>query len=176
MANYAQNEAFTALYNETYDAVLKYIVSKCGSPDDIPDIIQRTYLSYYERIQKGASIDNPAGYLFKIAKNEMNKHYRLKAMQKRDVPVFSKTEETIEFEALEALLVQELPEYTDYDMKKIWQYVKDQGTLTFQIFVLYFYYDEKLSDIAATLKVKESTVKNRLYRTIDKMREQFRTQ
>ncbi|MDD4096797.1 MAG: sigma factor-like helix-turn-helix DNA-binding protein, partial [Oscillospiraceae bacterium] len=105
--------------------------------------------------------------------NEMKRYYRFKSLHKSDIPVFSKTEDDVEFEALEALLVQELPEYRDIDVQKIWEYIKERDTLTFKIFVLYFYYDEKLSNIAKTLNIGESTVKNRLYRTINQMRERF---
>lgn len=173
MVEYEQ-EAFVKLYNETYDDVLKYVVSKCNNAHDVPDIIQKTYLNYYERVEKAGNVDKPVNYLFKIAKNEMNKYYRFKSMHKRDIPVFSKTEEDGEFDTLEALLVQELPEYTDVDVQEIWQYIKDRDALTFKIFVLYFYYDEKLSDIAKILNIGESAVKNRLYRTINQMRDKFR--
>lgn len=168
------HEAFVKLYQDTYDNILKYVVSKCNNAHDVPDIIQRTYLNYYERIKKSGNVDKPESYLFIIANNEIKKYYRFKALHKRDIPVFSKAEEAGEFEALEALLVQELPEYTDYDTQEIWQYIRDGDALTFKIFVLYFYYDEKLSDIAKTLNIGESTVKNRLYRTINQLRDKFR--
>lgn len=168
------HEAFVKLYRETYDNILKYVVSKCSNAHDVPDIIQKTYLNYYERVKKYGNVDKPEGYLFKIANNEIKKYYRFKALHKSDVPVFSKTEDDVEYETLEALLTQEIPEYTDFDIQKVWQYIKERDALTFKIFVLYFYYDEKLSDIAKTLNIGESAVKNRLYRTINQMREKFK--
>jgi len=172
VAEKKNNEAFVKLYNATYDNLLKYVVSKCGSADDIPDIMQKIYLNYYERVKKHGNADDPESYLFKIAQNEMKKHYKLKAKHKNDVPVFSKAEDD-EFEAMEALLAQELPESADFDMKKIWRQIKTEDDLTFKIFVLYFYHGEKLANIAKILDVGESTVKNRLYRTIGKMRDMF---
>ena len=169
-------EAFVKLYQETYDNILKYVVSKCNNAHDVPDIIQKTYLNYYERVKKSGNVDKPESYLFIIANNEMKKYYRFKALHKRDIPVFSKVEDEGEFEALEALLVQELPEYMNLNMQEIWQYIKERDALTFKIFVLYFYYDEKLLDIAKTLNIGESVVKNRLYRTINKMRDKFKIQ
>lgn len=167
------HEIFVAFYHETYDALLKYVISKCSNVHDASDIIQRTYLNYYERLKKSKKIDNPASYLFRIAKNETNRYYRFKYRHKDDIPIFSKTEDC-DYESLEMLLAADVSEDAGLDTREIWQYIKNSDPLTFQIFVLYFYYDEKLSNIAKTLSISESTVKNRLYRTINQMKKQFR--
>ena len=168
-----QDEAFVRLYHETYDKVLKYVVSKCSSPDDVPDIMQKTYLNYYERAKKSADIESPADYLFRIAQNEIKKYYRSKEKRKSELPVFSKVEDE-DFEAMEATLSQELPEYAGMDTKEVWQYIKSRDPVTFKIFVLYFYYEETLAAIAKTLDIGESNVKHRLYRTIRQIRDKFR--
>ena len=53
------DEAFVRLYNETYDGVLKYVLLKCGNPHDAPDIVQKTYLNYYERLKKTGGLKSP---------------------------------------------------------------------------------------------------------------------
>ena len=37
--------AFTKLYEETYDSVLRYIICRCAAPSDIGDLVQNTYLA-----------------------------------------------------------------------------------------------------------------------------------
>ena len=55
----------------------------------------------------------------------------------------------------------------------IWKYLKDKDSLTLKIFILYFNKDLKIKDIANILKVNESTVKNRLYRTMKEINKEF---
>lgn len=167
------DEAFVRLYNETYDGVLKYVLLKCGNPHDAPDIVQKTYLNYYERLKKDGGIKKPESYLFIIAQNEIKKYYRFKSARKNDVPLFSGGEENPDFEKLEAFLSQDCPQHSSIDVQEIWRFVRERDDLTFKIFVLYFYYGEKLADIAKILDIGESAVKNRLYRTIKQMREHF---
>ena len=57
--------------------------------------------------------------------------------------------------------------------EKVWQYVKQKDILTIKIFYLYFYEDMKLKEIAVQLKIKESNVKNILYRAINKIKNEF---
>ena len=102
------DEAFVRLYNETYDGVLRYVLLKCGNPHDAPDIVQKTYLNYYERLKDGG-IKKPESYLFIIAQNEIKKYYRFKSARKNDVPLFSGGEENPDFEKLEAFLSHGLP-------------------------------------------------------------------
>lgn len=168
-----KDEVFIALYHATYPSIVKYITSKCKNIDEVPDIIQRTYLNYYERLRKHGSPDDPKKYLFKIAKSELTQHYLFLGKHKHDIPVFSKTADDQDFEAMEALLERDIPAETHLDTDEMWRYIKSQDPLTVKIFILYFHYDEKLADIAKFLDINESTIKSRLYRTIEKMREKF---
>ena len=65
----------------------------------------------------------------------------------------------------------------NYDEKllcdAIWNYLKDKDSLTLKIFILYFNKDLKIKDISNILKVNESTVKNRLYRTMKEINKEF---
>ena len=44
--------AFTKLYEETYDSVLRYIICRCAAPSDIGDLVQNTYLALYQRLRR----------------------------------------------------------------------------------------------------------------------------
>ena len=169
------DRTFAQLYRSTNKQVLKYAMSKCGNIDDASDIMQKTYLNYYERIKKHGDVEgNPLAYLLKIADSELRKYYINNSHHSNDIPAFSEIANDDEaFDALETLLVQEIPEYTKLDTEEIWQYIKTLDPLTVKICVLYFYRDEKLADIAKTLDIPQFTVKNRLYRTIEKLKQKF---
>jgi len=61
----------TDIYEAAYKDVLRYVVSKCRSADDIPDLIQNTYLNFYNRLRKHGEVKEPKKYLIKIARNEV---------------------------------------------------------------------------------------------------------
>lgn len=50
-------------------------------------------------------------------------------------------------------------------------YLSAKDELTKKIFYLYYYMDKNISEIALLFSVKESTIKNRLYRTIRELRQ-----
>ncbi|MDR1892689.1 MAG: sigma-70 family RNA polymerase sigma factor [Oscillospiraceae bacterium] len=172
--NGEKNRAFALLYHSTCDQILKYAVSKCGNIDDASDIMQKTYLNYYESVQtRGNMVENPLHYLYKIANHELSKLYTSNSISKNNIPAFSEIADGENFEAMEALLVQELPEDAKLDTQEIWQYIKTLDPLTVKIFVLYFYHDETWASIAKILNINESRAKSRLYRTVEKLKEKF---
>lgn len=166
------NKMVSDIYEATYKDVLKYVVSKCRSVDDIPDLIQNTYLNFYNRLRKEGDIKEPKKYLIKIARNEVYKLYGFLNFTKNLVPVFSQVDDE-DFSKLEWETFNQDMEENSLQCEELWEYIKKCDLLTFKIFVLYFSEDLKISDIAKTLKVKESTVKNRLYRTMKDMRKEF---
>lgn len=70
------------IYNETYDDILRYVISKCNKIEDVQDIIQNTYFNFYKAI-KSKEIKDFRKYLFKIAKNEIFKTYGILALAKK---------------------------------------------------------------------------------------------
>ena len=58
--------------------------------------------------------------------------------------------------------------------KQIFDDIMKTDELTGQIFYLHFACDMKLEDVAKALDVKLSTVKNKLYRTIEKQKKKFK--
>ena len=167
------NQKFTEIYNSTYDGIFRYVLSKCRNSGDIPDIIQNTYLNLYTRMSRGADIKEPIKYLVKTAKHELYKIYGAWNLSSKNIPVYSKTEDE-NFEDIEReLLTVEADEINSLLCGEIWKHIKNSDILTYKIFVLYFQYGEKLRDIAEILKVTESTVKNRLFRTLKQIKEKY---
>jgi RNA polymerase sigma-70 factor (ECF subfamily) len=169
-------ELLTEIYEDTYDDVLKYVISKCRSGDnianDIADLMQNIYLSFYKVLKSNRPIQEPKKYLITIARNEVFKHYGILKMAKSYIPVFSYANEE-DFKSFQ----MEINKESDYSEKllcdQIWEYLKHKDMLTFKIFVLYFNEDLKIKDISTSLNVSESTVKNRLYRTMKEINSKF---
>ena len=56
-------------------------------------------------------------------------------------------------------------------VQSVFTYLSAKDELTKKIFYLYYYMDKNISEIALLFSVKESTIKNRLYRTIRELRQ-----
>ena len=164
---------FNGIYDSTYNDIYKYVLSKARNVGDIDDIVQNVYLNLYNRLKKGGEIKEPVKYLVKTAKHEVYKNYRIVDRLAKNIPVFSKSEDE-NFENLELeLLNEEANEISGLILDEVWKFLRNGDVLTYKIFVLYFEYEEKLCDIAKILEVKESTVKNRLFRTLRIIREKY---
>lgn len=164
-------ETLREIYDQTYDDILRYIISKCNSIEDVQDIIQNVYFNFYKAIKK-REIKDFRKYLFKIAKNEIYKTYGIMYLAKTTVPIFSLSSEDIEFNNDDALMINENFD-SNLICNEIYTYLQNSDSLTFKIFILHFKYDMKIKDIGIYLKVNESTVKNRLYRTIIELKNNF---
>ena len=57
-----QKHAFTQLYEETYDDILKYIVTHCSNLEDANEILQDTYLDFYRALKRRNIIQDPRSY------------------------------------------------------------------------------------------------------------------
>ncbi|MBW6409051.1 sigma-70 family RNA polymerase sigma factor [Clostridium sp. YB-6] len=160
------------IYNNTYDDVLRYVVLKCRSSNDIADIMQNIYLNFYKALKNKKEIKEPKKYLIRIARNEVYKHYGVLKMVQNHIPIFSVNDEK-QFKNIQEDLNIESNYEEEALCKEIWSYIKKKDILTFKICVLYFQSDLKIKDISKSLNISESTVKNRLYRTMNKISEEF---
>ncbi|AOR23504.1 RNA polymerase sigma factor [Clostridium taeniosporum] len=161
------------IYNSTYDDVYRYVICKCRDVNNAGDLMQNIYLNFYKTLKNKRNIREPKKYLISIAKNELYKHYGILKMLRNHVPIFSESNDETSYKFEEDLKFEH-----NYDekllCKEIWNYLKCTDLLTFKIFVLYFKEDLKIKEISNILKIKESTVKNRLYRTMIKINNKFK--
>lgn len=161
---------FNEIYDQTYEKVLRYVISKCGNTSDIADIIQETYLELYQTILKrGATyINNPGAFMLQLAKAKVYKHYSLAEKLKRLLPRISPDRE-IAPPALEEVQVHEAY-VNSATIREIWTLLQGQDQQVQKIFYLYYYCGLKLREISRELDLHESTVKHKLYRTLAELR------
>ena len=147
-------EYFNRVYNETCRSVSRFVVSKCGNREDAEDIIQNVYTRFFKRIsEKGhEDIESPEAFLINIAKFECAIEREMSKPQQR----------------LEDVISNKIV------AKQIFDDIMKTDELTGQIFYLHFACDMKLEDVAKALDVKLSTVKNKLYRTIERQKKKFK--
>lgn len=171
MTSQSNLKRFNAIYDETYSDVLKYVIIKCYNINDANDIIQEVYLEFWKILNK-KDIDtlNIKSYLIGIANNKIKKHYTL-FQRIKTISIFDKNEKDIE-------LINNLSTDINIDdliiknneWSLIWDYIKSKKNQDIpKIFYLYYVLEFKIKDIAKELNVKESYVKNLIYRTLNEL-------
>lgn len=162
------NQEFEKIYKDTYNHLLKFVVIKCYNINDVNDIIQETYIELYKIMKKNRKkLDNIDSFLCGIATNIIKRYY----YKKNKIVLLQNSDEDDDImSAIPDNFNIEEDFINKENAEKIWSYVETKDIHTVKIFYLYFRFDEKISDIAKELDLKESTVKNKIYRTLKEIK------
>jgi len=167
---------FDEIYDSTNKLVLAYITSKCGNTADINDIFQETYMELYQRLQKrGADyVKDGKAFVLKIAKNKIFRHYTIAERLRIFVSMTAKNEdseyEEIELSDAEAdAFIMEDSVINQIILENAQQFIQQKSKNVEKIFYLFYDVGLSIPEIAKTLSLTESNVKNKLYRTIKEL-------
>mgnify|MGYP001151240897 FL=1 len=179
MGNPDLDSDFDAVYAETIGPVSRFVVSHAARFQDTEDIVQNVYTRFYKRIsEKGyADIESTEAFLINIAKFECRSMFAgFKRRKDRDVILSDIDEEQSAAIEAEMSRDQKLLEDIMADKilaKQIFDDIMSGDEMTGRIFYLHFVCDMKLEEVANRLDIKLSTVKTKLYRTIEKQKKKY---
>lgn len=180
MKNESIEDVFNKIYDETYHKCVVYVTCKCKNTEDIPDILQDTYTELYKTLLKKGNdyIKNTQAYVLRIARSKVYDHYSLYDKFKDIIPLFGKNKEDEEYITIDInvdTFNNKLESNTIYkdSLNEIWSYIQIKSRGVQKAFYLFYYSDMKICDIAKELGENESTIKNRIYRTTNEIREKF---
>jgi len=140
--------AFGELYEKYFDRIFNFIYRQTDDEDLTADLASQTFLNALRNVTSFEYRGVPvSAWFYRIASNEVNKHYR---KVKRD-KVFS----------LEEVKVRELIELSDegWDaelVQRLLEYLKDLPTEMLEVLELRFFEDKDFSEIAFILDITES--------------------
>ena len=179
MGNPDLDSYFDAVYAETIGPVSRFVVSHAARFLDTEDIVQNVYTRFYKRIsEKGyADIESTEAILINIAKFECRSMFA-GFMRRMDRDVILSDIDEEQSAAIEAEMSrdQKLLEDIMADKilaKQIFDDIMSGDEMTGRIFYLHFVCDMKLEEVANRLDIKLSTVKTKLYRTIEKQKKKY---
>lgn len=150
-------DKFGVVYNESYKDISRYVVLNANNIGDVKDILQNIYLEVYKNIDKVSD----KNYVFGIAKNVLKKYYRFKFLRKDDTEITDNIKSNIN---LEKTVMDK------FDTELVWKYLKKKNNNIAKIIYLYYYEDFTIKEIANSLNLTESNVKNYIYRTLKELR------
>jgi len=158
---------------------LTLITAKCGRVADISDIFQETYLELYQLlIKRGADyVTNEKALVLRIAKQKISRHYSLAERLRVFVSMTTTDEDGEEVEVSDSEANSFLTE--DFAIDKIMfetvcQAIMQKPELVKKVFYLFYDVGLTIPEIAKELSISESSVKNKLYRTIKELRDLLR--
>lgn len=160
--------AFGVLYEKYFDRIFNFIYRQTDDEELTADLCSQTFLIALKNVDKYQFRGVPvSAWLYKIASNEVNKHYRKKKRNK----VFS-----IEEMRVRELIEQANEEYDEEIIQRLMNFLKDLPTDMLQVLELRFFEDKDFKEIAFILDITESGAKMRTYRALDRLRKNFNLQ
>ncbi len=164
---------FNKIYDETFVKMLSFVSPRCINAEDVSDILQEVYAEFYKTVsKKGVDYaDNPIALLTFMAKSQLTRYYK-KHKKHKDIIISSIDYEEITFYALEKQSV----EWQTIDklmLSQVWDFVSQKDEEIYRIFTLRYLEDKSLQEIAEQMEIPLHTVRNRLYRTIEEVKEKF---
>jgi len=158
-------QAFGELYEKYFDRIFNFVYRQTDDEDLTADLTSQTFLIALKNVDRYQFRGVPfSAWLYKIASNEINKHYR----KQKQTKVFS-----IEEMRIRELMEQTDEEYNEEIIHRLMNYLKELPTEMLQVLELRFFEDKDFKEIAFILDITESGVKMRTYRALDRLRKKF---
>ena len=158
--------AFGVLYEKYFDRIFKFIYRQTDDKELTADLCSQTFLLALSNVGKYEFRGVPvSAWFYKIACNEVNKHYR----NGKRTKVFS-----LEEARVRELIELENDDYDEEQIHRLIDYMKDLPTDMIEVLQLRFFEGKDFSEIAFILDMTESGAKMRTYRALDKLRKKFK--
>ena len=167
---------FEDIYRRNQTAVLRFITAKCLSISDIDDIYQDTFLNVYRSLcNMQKPIENEEAWVISIAKKSLSRYYGVIAKLK------GRINESLS-RLPDKMLLEDIPAEVDVEMlvadrslcEEIFDTVSSMPADVQRIVYMYYILDMSAAEIARALELRESTVKSRLYRALDRIRRSYK--
>ena len=159
-------KAFGELYEKYFDRIFSFIYRQTDDEDLTADLSSQTFLTALKHVDRYEFRGVPfSAWLYKIASNEVNKHYR----KKKRTQVFS-----IEETRVRELMEQANEGYDEEVIQRLMEFLKELPTDMLRVLELRFFEDKDFKEIAFILDITESGAKMRTYRALDRLRKNFK--
>jgi RNA polymerase sigma-70 factor (family 1) len=155
--------AFAVLFNLYLPKLYPFIIKFTRSEQAAREVVQETFLRVWLNRDKLDEIENPGGWLFKVASNECYTYARKMVLHKKfsyplssDPDTANTTEVLLDLKELNRLICEAVDQLPP-QRKKIYQMSRNEG--------------KTIPEIAAALSISPNTVKNALVTSLKYIRE-----
>lgn len=162
----ADDDAGNELVRRHFMSVYRFFVNKVGRPDEVDDLLQRTFLACVEgrdRVRDGASL---RGYILGIARNQMLMYVRRRQRDRRMSGGLEVSAAELSGSPSQVIAGREEEKLLLLALREI--------PLELQTVVELYYWEElTVAQMAEVLEIPSGTVKSRLFRARDALRQQL---
>jgi RNA polymerase sigma-70 factor (ECF subfamily) len=156
---------FSVLYDKYFEGIFGFIFRRTDDENIAADLTSQTFLKALQNLKRYEFRGLPfSAWLYRIASNEVNKHYN----QKNRTRIFS-----LEEERIVELLEESDYQFSQEQIDKLVKIMNDLPTDTIEVIEMRFFEEKNFREIAYILNIGESGAKMRLYRALDRMRKYF---
>jgi RNA polymerase sigma-70 factor (ECF subfamily) len=153
---------FQPLYDKYFSIIFNYVYRKIDDEDVTADLTSQTFFKALQHLKKYKFRRVPfSAWLYRIAANEVNRHYRL--TNRKQVFSFDERE-------FEHLIEQNVDNEQEVNIEYILEQMHKMSESDIGILELRFFESKSFAEIAFILEVNEATAKMRTYRAIEKLR------
>lgn len=157
--------AFGVLYEKYFSRIFNFIYTQTDDEELTADLCSQTFLLALGNVNKFEFRGVPvSAWFYRIASNEVNKHYRKIKTQK----VFS-----LEEVRLREIFSREDEDYSEEIVSRLLELMKELPGDMLEVLQLRFFEDKDFKEIAFILDITESGAKMRTYRALDRLRKDF---
>lgn len=162
----ADLQFFEPIYNKYYEVIFRYIHRKTDDEDLAADITSKVFMNAMHSLDRFEFRGVPFGaWLYRIATNETNKHFR------------DHKKRLLSLEDHKVNLVMTCSELEDSDIeqkqKVLSELISELEDEEIRILELKFFEIKNFKEIAFILDKKESAVKMKMYRSLDKLKKRY---
>lgn len=160
-------KAFGKLYDRYFEGIFNFILRRTDDEILTADLCSQTFLKALQNLKKYEYRGLPfSAWLFRIASNEVNKHYNKKKKKR----VYSLEEERV-FQIIES---NDEHDFSEAQIELLIKTLKDLPTDVMEVLELRFFEDRSFKEISFILNIGESGAKMRLYRALEKLKKHFK--
>ena len=152
------------IYDEYFDKIYNWSLKKTNNKEEAEDLTNSIFLSVFEYFNKDIKIEKLENLIWKIARNTWYKKVQGYIKEKNNISFDEEYHNNDYVEPLDKVIYKEICESIEnLDLKEIEK----------KTFNMYYYYGFSVKEISNTLKITDSTVKYYLYKTRNKIKEEY---
>ena len=161
---------FGALYERYFEQMYRFIFKRLGGDEEMAgDLVQQTFIKAMANLEKYEDRGFPfSAWLYRIAQNEVNMYFRA---QKKHYFV------EISDRQLGGLFAETMGEqrFSQEDMEQLVTIINNLEETQLDIIELRFFQEMSFREIADIYSITEANAKMRLYRLLEKIKQQWKT-
>jgi RNA polymerase sigma-70 factor (ECF subfamily) len=153
---------FQVLYDRYFNAIFNFIFRRIDDEQVTADLTSQTFLKALGNLKKYKHKGFPfSAWLYRIASNEINRHYR--SGKRKLVYSFDESE-------FEQLIEKNVERETDIDIDYIIRHMQSMSESDIEVLELRFFEEKSFAEVGFILNITEGNAKMRTYRAVEKLK------